>query len=173
MLPWEANTVTWLTCQGAIQFFPSHQPHLRRHVHLISKAPEEQGHDNWSPELCHDIEQAETPVPQDGNGRCCLCSRLGQKLFAESCIMRAKLYICANCCGLSSSSNLESTAWGLGVFRLHHICFESPLKLLQQIAILPDKACFSNILASHWECPEPGYIIESYTDKCSIGETSR
>lgn len=36
--------------------------------HLVGKAPEQQGHHHGAPQLRHDVEHAECPVAQDGNG---------------------------------------------------------------------------------------------------------
>ena len=56
-------------------------------AHLVGKAPEEKGDDNRSPELGHDVEQAEAPIPQDGNGRRSLAPGRCQQPFAECCMM--------------------------------------------------------------------------------------
>ena len=58
-------------------------------VHLVGKAPEQQGHHHRAPELCHDVEEAETPVAEDCDGGGCLAAQLGQQAFTEGCTQQA------------------------------------------------------------------------------------
>ena len=37
---------------------------------LVGEAPEQEGHHDRAPQLSHHVEQAEGPVPQNGNGAC-------------------------------------------------------------------------------------------------------
>lgn len=41
---------------------------VRTIPHLVGKPPEQKRHDDRPPELGHDVEQAEGPVPEDGDG---------------------------------------------------------------------------------------------------------
>ena len=58
-------------------------------THLVGKAPEQQGHHHRSPQLRHDVEEAEAPVAQDGDGGGCLAAQLCQQAFTEGCTQRA------------------------------------------------------------------------------------
>ena len=40
----------------------------KKGLHLVGKPPEQERDDDGSPQLCHDIEEAEGPVPEDGDG---------------------------------------------------------------------------------------------------------
>ena len=57
--------------------------------YLVGKAPEQQGHHHRAPQLCHDVEEAETPVAEDCDGGGCLAAQLGQQAFTEGCTQQA------------------------------------------------------------------------------------
>ena len=52
---------------------------------LICKTPEEKGNYHRAPQLCHDVKEAETPVSENSNGGCRLCSSRGEQPFTEGC----------------------------------------------------------------------------------------
>ena len=60
----------------------------RKRSHLICEAPEEEGHHDRPPQLGHDVEQAEGPVAQNGDGARKACARLCQEVLAEPCAER-------------------------------------------------------------------------------------
>lgn len=53
--------------------------------YLIGKLPEENPYDNSTPELCHRIEKAEAPTPQDSNGAEEARAESRRKLIRERC----------------------------------------------------------------------------------------
>lgn len=61
---------------------------VREAANLVGKTPEEQGHNHGAPELSHDVEEAEGPVAQDGDGPGEARTHSDQQLFREGCHTR-------------------------------------------------------------------------------------
>ena len=59
---------------------------LHRSAYLVGKTPKQQRHDHRSPQLSHDIEQAEGPVAQDGNWAGKAGTHLLQQPLRQCCI---------------------------------------------------------------------------------------
>lgn len=53
--------------------------------HLVGKAPEEERDDDGAPQLGHDVEEAEGPVAQDGDGAHEAHTQRLQQLLREGC----------------------------------------------------------------------------------------
>lgn len=68
-----------------VERVPQRKAVMRSVAHLICKAPEEEGNHDRAPKLCHDVEKAETPISEDGDGSCCLCSSRCKQPFTECC----------------------------------------------------------------------------------------